>query len=150
MSLINSNAEPFPVWQGDTPLVCRARCDAVRDCATFVLAAPDARRFDFDGRIKAPDTLLPHMLPAPELFSREVQALGIQQRSLIVVYDRIGLFSAPRAWWMFRAMGHTQVAVLDGGLPAWQAAGLHCSANERRADEASRDVEAWLDRKSVV
>lgn len=84
---------------------------------------PGARRFDFDGRIKAPDTLLPHMLPAPELFSREVQALGIQQRSLIVVYDRIGLFSAPRAWWMFRAMGHTQVAVLDGGLPAWQAAG---------------------------
>lgn len=48
MSLMNSNAEPFPVWQGETPLVCRARCDAVRDCATFVLAAPDARRFDFD------------------------------------------------------------------------------------------------------
>ena len=45
---MNSNAEPFPVWQGETPLVCRARCDAVRDCATFVLAAPDARRFDFD------------------------------------------------------------------------------------------------------
>lgn len=84
---------------------------------------PGARRFDFDGRIKAPDTELPHMLPSPELFSAEVQALGIHARSLIVVYDRIGIFSAPRAWWMFRAMGHAQVAVLDGGLPAWLAAG---------------------------
>ena len=84
---------------------------------------PGARRFDFDGRIKAPDTDLPHMLPSPELFSDEVQGLGINAHSLIVVYDRIGIFSAPRAWWMFRAMGHTQVAVLDGGLPAWLAAG---------------------------
>ena len=83
---------------------------------------PGARRFDFDGRIKDPATELPHMLPSPELFSSEVQALGVHARSLIVVYDRIGIFSAPRAWWMFRAMGHAQVAVLDGGLPAWQAA----------------------------
>ena len=63
------------------------------------------------------------MLPSPELFNAEVQALGIHTRSLIVVYDRIGIFSAPRAWWMFRAMGHAHVAVLDGGLPAWLAAG---------------------------
>ena len=89
-----------------------------------VVQIPGARRFDFDKKICAPDTDLPHMLPSPELFSREVQALGIQASSLIVVYDRLGIFSAPRAWWMFRAMGHSRVAVLDGGLPAWQAAGL--------------------------
>lgn len=89
-----------------------------------VVQIPGARRFDFDKKICAPDTDLPHMLPSAELFSAEVQALGIQSRSLIVVYDRLGIFSAPRAWWMFRAMGHTRVAVLDGGLPAWQAAGL--------------------------
>ena len=88
-----------------------------------VVQIPGARRFDFDGRIKAHDTELPHMLPSPELFNAEVQVLGIHTRSLIVVYDRIGIFSAPRAWWMFRAMGHAQVAVLDGGLPAWLAAG---------------------------
>ena len=40
--------ESLPLWQGEVPLVCRARCDAVRDCATFVLAAPEARRFDFN------------------------------------------------------------------------------------------------------
>jgi thiosulfate/3-mercaptopyruvate sulfurtransferase len=89
-----------------------------------VLQIPGARRFDFDKKICTPDTDLPHMLPSPELFSAEVQALGINARSLIVVYDRLGIFSAPRAWWMFRAMGHAQVAVLDGGLPAWQTAGL--------------------------
>lgn len=88
-----------------------------------VVQIPGARRFDFDKQICAPDTDLPHMLPTPELFSQRVQALGLDNDSLIVVYDRIGLFSAPRAWWMLRAMGHSRVAVLDGGLPAWLAAG---------------------------
>lgn len=91
--------------------------------ATPTVQIPGARRFDFDSRIKDPDTDLPHMMPSAALFTREVQALGIDQSSLIVVYDRLGLFSAARAWWMFRAMGHQQVAVLDGGLPAWLAAG---------------------------
>lgn len=88
-----------------------------------VVQIPGARRFDFDKQICAPDTSLPHMLPTPELFSQRVQALGLDNDSLIVVYDRIGIFSAPRAWWMLRAMGHNRVAVLDGGLPAWLAAG---------------------------
>jgi len=96
-----------------------------------VVQIPGARRFDFDKQICAPDTDLPHMLPSAELFTREVQKLGINQQSLIVVYDRIGIFSAPRAWWMFRAMGHQQVAVLDGGLPAWQAAGFEVEPQQR-------------------
>jgi thiosulfate/3-mercaptopyruvate sulfurtransferase len=83
-----------------------------------------ARIFDFDKRICAPDTSLPHMMPSAELFTREVRGLGVNQTSRIVVYDRIGIFSSPRAWWMFKAMGHDAVAVLDGGLPAWRAAGL--------------------------
>jgi thiosulfate/3-mercaptopyruvate sulfurtransferase len=84
---------------------------------------PRARVFDFDQRICDPSTTLPHMMPSPELFEREVRALGVRRDSRIVVYDRIGTFSSPRAWWMFRAMGHDEVAVLDGGLPAWQEAG---------------------------
>jgi thiosulfate/3-mercaptopyruvate sulfurtransferase len=64
------------------------------------------------------------MMPSAELFTREVRALGIGQSAKIVVYDRLGVFSSPRAWWMFKAMGHAEVAVLDGGLPAWLAAGL--------------------------
>jgi len=41
----------------------------------------------------------------------------------VVVYDRDGLKFAPRAWWMFRTFGHDKVAVLNGGLPRWQAEG---------------------------
>ncbi|MBJ6765063.1 sulfurtransferase [Myxococcaceae bacterium JPH2] len=84
---------------------------------------PRARVFDFDKKICDPDTTLPHMMPPPELFEREVRALGVSNDSLLVVYDRVGVYSSPRAWWMFKAMGHEQVAVLDGGLPAWLEAG---------------------------
>ncbi len=83
-----------------------------------------ARRFDFDEEIRDKSTGLPHMMPSPEFFTEEMQKLGINKDSAIVVYDRVGVYSSPRAWWMFRAMGHSQVAVLDGGLPAWKKAGL--------------------------
>jgi len=83
---------------------------------------PGARFFDFDNKVAAPDTELPHMLPSADLFSRANSELGIKTNDSIVVYDSQGLFSAPRVWWMFRAMGHQSVAVLDGGLPAWEKA----------------------------
>jgi thiosulfate/3-mercaptopyruvate sulfurtransferase len=83
-----------------------------------------AKRFDFDDEIRDKNTDLPHMMPTPEFFTEEMQKLGINKDSAIVVYDRVCVYSSPRAWWMFRAMGHGQVAVLDGGLPAWKKAGL--------------------------
>ncbi|NHH99370.1 sulfurtransferase [Oceanimonas sp. MB9] len=85
---------------------------------------PGARFFDFDGRIKDQHASLPHMLPDETLFSAEVSALGIGNHQAIVIYDSLGIFASPRAWWMFRAMGHDRVAVLNGGLPAWQSEGL--------------------------
>jgi thiosulfate/3-mercaptopyruvate sulfurtransferase len=85
---------------------------------------PGARVFDFDKRICDPGTNFPHMMPSAELFTREVRGLGVSRASRVVVYDRLGIFSSPRAWWMFKAMGHDTVAVLDGGLPAWLDAGL--------------------------
>jgi thiosulfate/3-mercaptopyruvate sulfurtransferase len=89
-----------------------------------VVYLPHARVFDFDRRICDRSSSLPHMMPGPELFEAEVRALGVDHSSAIVVYDRIGTFSSPRAWWMLQAMGHDDVAVLDGGLPAWVEAGL--------------------------
>jgi len=85
---------------------------------------PGTQRFDFDKRICDPATSLPHMMPPPELFEREVRQLGIRNDSVIVIHDRMGVYASPRAWWMFKAMGHDQVAVLDGGLPAWLEAQL--------------------------
>jgi thiosulfate/3-mercaptopyruvate sulfurtransferase len=85
-----------------------------------------ARVFDFDKTICDTASHLPHMMPTAEVFQREVRALGVDRNSLIVVYDRQGIYSSPRAWWMFRAMGHDRVCVLDGGLPAWMQAGFPC------------------------
>lgn len=81
---------------------------------------PGAVFFDID-EIADSDSDLPHMLPSPEKFSSKVRKLGLGDGSRIVVYDQRGLFSAPRVWWMFRAFGHSDVAVLDGGLPKWLA-----------------------------
>jgi thiosulfate/3-mercaptopyruvate sulfurtransferase len=83
---------------------------------------PGAVFFDID-EIADPESSLPHMLPSPDAFQAHARRLGVNPDSLIVVYDAEGLFSAPRVWWSFRAMGHTRVAVLDGGLPAWIAEG---------------------------
>lgn len=82
---------------------------------------PGARFFDID-EVTDHSTGLPHMLPAPGAFAAAVAALGISAASRVVVYDQRGIFSAPRLWWMFRAFGHENVQVLDGGLPAWIAA----------------------------
>ncbi|HEU0296467.1 MAG TPA: sulfurtransferase [Anaerolineales bacterium] len=87
------------------------------------LYIPGSLRFDFDDVLTDHNTSLPHMMPSAEFFQEEMQKLGVNQDSAIVAYDKDGIYSSPRAWWMFRAMGHEQVTVLDGGLPAWIQAG---------------------------
>lgn len=83
---------------------------------------PGAAYFDID-EIADADTVLNHMLPSPEVFGAKVGALGVSNDDHVIVYDSNGFFASARVWWMFRAMGHDQVSVLDGGLKAWQAAG---------------------------
>ncbi len=83
---------------------------------------PGAVFFDID-ELSDEASPFPHMLaPAPKFASR-MRKLGLGDGHLIVVYDGAGLFSAPRAWWMLRAMGHDDVVVLDGGLPKWRREG---------------------------
>ncbi|KAG1268875.1 hypothetical protein G6F68_000727 [Rhizopus microsporus] len=74
--------------------------------------------FHIDG-IKDTSTDLPHMLPSPEVFANAVGKLGIDQHDHVVVYDTVGVFSACRVYWTFKAFGHDTVSVLNGGLPAW-------------------------------
>ena len=91
--------------------------------AEFVAAhLPDAVFFDIDA-IADHATSLPHMLPRPQAFADAVGALGIGDGDRVVVYDSRGVVSAARVWWTFRAFGHDGVAVLDGGLPKWNAEG---------------------------
>lgn len=81
---------------------------------------PGAAFFDLDA-VSDHSSGLPHMLPAPEVFVEVMESLGVSNGSNVVVYDSVGLFSAPRLWWMLRVFGHDNVQVLDGGLPAWKA-----------------------------
>ncbi|MEM9147182.1 MAG: 3-mercaptopyruvate sulfurtransferase [Pseudomonadota bacterium] len=83
---------------------------------------PGARFFDID-LLSDRTSSLPHMLPPVEQFVSAVRKMGIGDGHRVIVYDQTGLFSAARAWWMFRHFGHDDVAVLDGGLPKWKAEG---------------------------
>ncbi|KAI3430594.1 hypothetical protein D9Q98_005187 [Chlorella vulgaris] len=121
---------------------------------------PTARFFDVE-RIADPESQLPHMLPSEAQFAAAADALGISGEDAVVVYDSAGLFSAPRAWWTWHVFGHPKVAVLDGGLPAWKAAGgevdtspvdqaaLHAPAEALRNPPAATRYKACLDAAQV-
>jgi thiosulfate/3-mercaptopyruvate sulfurtransferase len=83
---------------------------------------PGARFFDIDENSDQRSNL-PHMAPPPEKFISRLRAMGVGDGHQVVIYDGSGLFSAARVWWLFRLMGKTDVAVLDGGLPKWLAEG---------------------------
>ncbi len=83
---------------------------------------PGALFFDIDEIADKSDPL-PHMLPSSVQFASQVKAMGIGDGMRIVAYDTEGLYSAARVWWMFRAMGYDDVAVLNGGLKKWKAEG---------------------------
>ncbi len=98
--------------------------DAGRDPRAEYMAGhiPGARFFDID-EIADLRSDLPHMAPEPEKFIARMRAMGVGDGHQVVVYDGHGLFSAARVWWLFRLMGKSAVAVLDGGLPKWVAEG---------------------------
>ena len=83
---------------------------------------PNALFFDLED-LSDESSNLPHMLPAPEKFASRMRKMGVGDGNRVVVYDSRGLFSAARAWWMFRIFGHEDVVILDGGLKKWKAEG---------------------------
>ena len=97
-----------------------AKRDAGREFAAGRI--PGAQFFDID-EISDTASPLPHMLPSPEKFSSRMRKMGIGDGKRVICYDAAGLFSAARAWWMFKVFGHDDAAVLDGGLPKWKAEG---------------------------
>lgn len=121
---------------------------AGRDAHEEYLAGhiPGAVFFDID-TIADTASDLPHMLPRPEVFSSRMRKLGIGDGQRIVVYDSLGLFSAPRVWWTFKVMGARDVVVLDGGLPAWTEAGHDVESGPVRRPE--RHFTARLDNSAV-
>jgi thiosulfate/3-mercaptopyruvate sulfurtransferase len=96
---------------------------------------PGALFFDIDA-ISDQKSELPHMLPDTAVFASQMRKLGIADSDTVIFYDGAGIYSAPRALWMMRAMGHRSTAVLDGGFPKWRREGravesVHPSAAAR-------------------
>ena len=89
---------------------------------SFVL--PASVDFDLDGEGSDHSTGFPHSMPSAEALGHYLGKLGITNNTPIAVYDTRGIYSAPRVWWMLKAIGHQDVYLLDGGQPAWHHAGL--------------------------
>lgn len=78
-----------------------------------------ARYFDLKANFSDRNSPFPNTIPAKEQFELECRKLGINNSSEIVIFDNLGIYSSPRAWWMFKVMGHDKVSVLDSGLNEW-------------------------------
>ncbi|WP_374621556.1 3-mercaptopyruvate sulfurtransferase [Devosia sp.] len=104
---------------------------AQRDARAEYLAGhiPGAVWFDLDGYADRTSGL-PHMLMQPGPFGELMGRLGIGDGMRIVVYDGVGVFSAPRVRWTFAVMGAPDVVILEGGLPKWRAEGRPLASGE--------------------
>jgi thiosulfate/3-mercaptopyruvate sulfurtransferase len=108
---------------------------------------PGAVFFDLDASSDR-STPLPHMLPSASDFAARMSALGLDDADDIIVYDGSGNnLSAARVWWMFRAFGHSSVAVLDGGSGKWRMEKRPMATGS--ATPAPRHFTARLDRRRV-
>ncbi len=114
-----------PEW-----VICDCRHDLANHSAGYKAYRaghiPGARFLHLDVDLSGPKTGLTgrHPLPHPSTFSLRLGALGISNNTQVVAYDETGGVYASRLWWMLRWVGHTKVAVLDGGWQAWSKAGL--------------------------
>jgi thiosulfate/3-mercaptopyruvate sulfurtransferase len=111
---------------------------------------PGARYLHLDHDLSGPVTSTTgrHPLPDPEVFARRLGALGVDENCQIVAYDQGNGAYGARLWWLARWIGLTRVAVLDGGMAAWRAAGLplETAVTERppRTLDARVRPAAWL------
>lgn len=80
---------------------------------------PNSQFFDIKKKFSDVNAPFPNTVPSIVQFTTEARNLGINKNTAIVVYDDKGIYSCARAWWLFKAFGHDNVAVLDGGLPQW-------------------------------
>lgn len=97
-------------------IILEARLDPNQIKDTQIVGS---RLFDIKNKFSDTSNPLPNTFPSEAQFTGECQKLGIYKDSFLVVYDTTGIYSSPRVWFMFNAMGFSNIAVLDGGLPEW-------------------------------
>ena len=108
---------------------------------------------DLLGDLADPDTRLPLMMPPPAQFAAALGRYGVGAGTRVVLYDSGGHQWATRVWWMLRAMGFDEVAVLDGGWAKWRAEGRPVSVAPARYPEVVFPVAArpgvFVDKQAV-
>lgn len=87
------------------------------------LQIPTSQFFDIKNVFSDVNAIFPNTVPSESKFSEEARKLGVNSDSYIVVYDDKGIYSSARAWYLFKAFGFQNVAVLNGGLPKWKSVG---------------------------
>lgn len=85
---------------------------------------PNSIGFDFQNQFADTTNPLNNTMAEPTQFAQEADALGLSNLDMLIIYDDFGNFCASRVWFMFKAMGHQNVYVLDGGLPEYLRANL--------------------------
>jgi thiosulfate/3-mercaptopyruvate sulfurtransferase len=114
---------------------------------------PGAMHLNVDADLTATSGPGRHPLPDAAVFRRRLEAVGIGDEHTVVAYDDVGGWVASRLWWMLDDLGHTAVAVLDGGIGAWTAAGLPLTTDVPAWPPARLSVrETWgrvLDREAL-
>jgi len=80
---------------------------------------PNTRLFEIKKKFSNLSDPFPSAFPSKAQFQKEARVLGINNDSAIVVYDDKGIYSSARVWWLFKAFGYNNVAVLNGGFPVW-------------------------------
>ena len=104
---------------------------AASDLKPIEVQIPNAVFLDIKGAFSKAEATYPNTMLNEDDFNTAAAALGINKDSAIVFYDDHGIYSSARAWWMFRSMGHENVAVLNGGLKNWQTLGY---PTEKKSD----------------
>jgi thiosulfate/3-mercaptopyruvate sulfurtransferase len=108
---------------------------------------------DIPGELSDPDSPFPFTLPSAERFADAAGRLGIGPGTHVVVYAQASPMWATRLWWLLRFFGFDAVSVLDGGLPAWRAAGLPLEQGPSTYEPASFRASPrtqWLARRSEI
>jgi len=95
------------------------------------MVLPASVDFDLDSEGSDHTTGLPHSMPSANDLAIYLGNQGITANTPITVYDTRGIYSAPRVWWMLKALGHQDVYILNGGQPAWEKAALPVSEQQQ-------------------
>lgn len=103
---------------------------------------PNSRLLNVKGKFSDTNAEFPSTIPSQEQFQNEARQLGINNNSILVVYDDKGIYWSPRIWWLFKTFGFKNIAVLDGGLPEWKKQGYETSASVAIPNWKTGDVSA--------